>query len=71
MVVPSKFWLYAIGFALVTVGLGIVYYNIREGGKEAQRVEQRKVDDRARERIKAVPPADSRSTIERLSAGTF
>lgn len=68
---PSKliFWILA-GLAVSGI-LGFVYYHIREGGKEAQRIEQRKVDDRARDRIKAVPPADSRSTVARLQSGTF
>jgi len=62
-------------YALVAVAIigmiGTVYLMGRSHGKEQQVTTQRKVDDKARARIKAVPPADSRSTTERLQAGTF
>lgn len=67
----SKITFWFVLAVVVSGSLALIYELIRESGKEAQRVEQRKVDDRARERIKAVPPADSRSTVARLREGTF
>lgn len=68
---PDKLIFYGL-LALALAGIGgAIYYQIREGGKEAQKIEQRKVDDHARDRIKAVPTPDARSTAERLRAGTF
>lgn len=68
---PNKIIFYGL-LALALAGMaGFIYHQIREGGKEAQKIEQRKVDDAARTRIKAVPAPDARSTADRLRAGTF
>lgn len=68
---PNKLIFYGLLALALTGIVGFAVHAIRDGGKEAQKTEQRKVDDAARVRIKAVPPGDNRSTIERLSHGTF
>lgn len=71
LLAPPKFVFWALFGLTIATLLGIVYYQVREGGKIAAREEQRKSNDDARERIKAVPPADSGSTIARLRNASF
>lgn len=51
--------------------LAFIFSQGKSAGKTQAIEEQRGVDDAARKRMEAVPPADSASTIKRLRKGNF
>lgn len=64
-----KGYLIAIGAALALIAA--IFFKGKSAGKEQAVAKQREVDDAARERVQAVKPADSATTVKRLRDGTF